>query len=758
MLFRFLLVFSLLFSSNPVFSENLDGYDLFKMLGAENLGQNNIGQGFHFINNGQHYIIKLTKIVPYGGSEDGNIRLFEVVDHIGQAPADSVSKDLQMKPYSPEGVNAGEGGVVDGVGGDGSGSSGGYGLGDGIADGVGIGAIVYGAGTMYTAGYSLSTGIASQLRNNFKNNLNQNRIYAENLGKAAASIKEASSMIDSATSSMVGDMLSKVNNEIPEDHKAKQMLEDRLKPAECDVKGAGNSFFGMPSDFQVAYLSGDLSRVSEYIELLNDPKNLSSFCLQQLRGLTNGSGVISLSKVEPNLPTSPIDTFEFKTKNTSSEGSLVRHLANKYQVQWSDTFGMQASTTQEKIAYSTGLAMLKSADRRLADGQFGKGASHAKASELLLNVSSGFTEGFAEAAQELAETAPILASALKNFVVDGINDPSTMVEKSQTLLNAVPEIADAIKQDLIKDFEIIKNGSSFERSKLLGKVALDVSVSFITGGTTKIIKSTGSTAAKVVRKTTDAKLVKKIRNTFSRSEYDDFVLGRALEKSGNIDMKLIKRAGSRLEEGVKELAQKGIKLSDNAKDYLANQILHEDKILKRTLSKDEIITLGRRYTKFEKIIPNLPKSSYSGNIYRAINKEVNLPNGVVIKNTPEEVFKLHYHSYTFNHRFSTVGDVGLYATTGKSIKEVIPTILDETSQKLDDLIVGKLNVDLDGLLDLSASSVGLKNLEKMGITLERIIQERYDYTQAIGHVSRKKGIKGIKFQSQYSNQVNIVIF
>lgn len=740
-LLNILIVVSLIWNSHPVFAQNLsDDTVFFDNPQADTLTRNDIGKMYHFVIDGRDYAVKFVRIAPYPANANGEIRLFEAQKDLGPIDA-GVSKDkIHMQPYEGETVDEGN---MDS-------SSGGYGFKDGVADGVGLGLKIYGAGSAYTTGYSISTSIATQLRDGFIRNLEANRKYADNLGKSAAKARAAGAVYDAATSSLAGSILGTVDTEIAETPEIQRRIEERLKPAKCEVSGGSGGFVNMPNDFQMAYLEGDLGRVSEYVELLNDPQALSSFCKGQLKSLTNGNGILSLKKIVPSLKPSPLENSNFKTYPTTSEGAMVRHLANQYQVEWSRSSGLSVATPHQTEAYTAGLALLRSADNRLALGEYDLGKAHAQASEILLNVAAGLTDGFVEAGKELVELAPALADGIKNFVLEGVENPESILTKSHNLFEAVPEIVDGIKQGLIKDYKTILHGSAYERSVLVGRVGMDAAIGFVTGGTVKVVSKVGETAGDVG---------KILRSRMGDTRYDHYLRGRALEKTANLNLDLIGEKAKVLESVNSSMVDKGITLSDNANDYLANQILHEEIIYgKQSLTSAKLDQLAKQYHRMESVFPMIDKSVYQGPAFRGIAKELALKNGTILYPTADDVMSFTYHGYAGSSRFASIGESQLYLTIASDLDAAIPTIVKETGLNVNELVFDSVNINKSGLLDVSGSELGLRNLDKLSLNLKALTHNNYEVTQMLADLARKEGFTGILYQSAKSELTNIVVY
>ena len=714
---------------------------------------------------GYQLIVRLKKVIPYPASSDGKLRVFKVLQEtkvdpntLKDAPA-IVKNPPSFEVPGSQGAQVGEGSSSGGSssGGQGHGSEG---SGTGWSDTAQAGMLIVGAGQAFQAGVNFSMGIANQLRNQHKANLGITRQYGVALNQTAQKVEKASSAYNNATGYVAGTRSGQVPTNKTEAYNKDVVSESST---ECLVDINDGTFFNMPKEFQQAYLNGNMEVVSKYTELLLSGESVSDFCKSHLGTLTSPNKLISIQVTRPELDESPFEKYNFSSPLNLHEGTLIRKLANKYQVEWAHSHAMDNMTPEEQQSYLTGVGYLKAADHSLARGDFQQSYTQVKTSEILLNIAQGFKDGLLEATDELVKTAPIIAKNLKDLVISGLNDPEYVVEATQRLINNIPEVYKAIKKDLIKNYEVIQNGSAYERSVLAGKIAFDAGVGFITGGTVKIATKGVNVLNNVVKKTKIAQTAKRIKQSLPKLNYDHHIRGRTLAKEIDINSDLVAKQAQRLKNVDIELRSTGIQLSDNAKDFLAGQIVNERDILgkAKSFSQTKLNAIAKKYNQFEKAFPELETSAVNTRLMRGVPKSLKLPNNVIAETTKENVFDFHRYTYTASGRYTMPGDVGLYTTIGDKIEDAGKTIMLEMGEKsLKNIQLGTAKVTSDKILDLSSSTVGRANLDKLGIQLNDLTKvENYTTTHSLGHLARKNGFDGLIFDSaKRAGSKNLVIF
>ncbi len=242
-------------------------------------------------------------------------------------------------------------------------------------------------------------------------------------------------------------------------------------------------------------------------------------------------------------------------------------------------------------------------------------------------------------------------------------------------------------------------------------------------------------------------------------------LGNELGAVGNIETLLTQTGHPALiayTKATKEMAETGVKISQDANRFLANQARYGENILGRgkNFSQDDIIRIATSYEDLSRNIDKITPTSINSEVWRAVPEIIKDKTGKIIaKNNVETVFDFHKGINLSNGRYSAPGDSALYASMGKK-EDAWQTVFEELGDYANqDLILNSKHYKLDKVLDLTNP----KTKEILGITKEMItlkeINSMYELTHQLGNTAKSKGYQAIKFPSAtLSDGVNLIIF
>lgn len=441
-------------------------------------------------------------------------------------------------------------------------------------------------------------------------------------------------------------------------------------------------------------------------------------------------------------PKSPLIYHPFSSDPTSVQGSYVRSLAYDYQEEWVRQRGFSSDSTKREL-FRTGALLVDQSDFAFASGNDQSGYAYGQAARVTLDILRGFTDGVVETTSGIIKTIPAVGQALRDMAVAIKNDPNVVFTAAGKIYRAIPAVYDHVKADVIKNWNTIKNGSPYERSVLLGKAATQAAVIYFTAG----IGETGEIVS----------ATEELTSTAITEQYQQFLEGEAFKdvlSSSDVANKV-----DRFQNAVQSLKREGVQLSQDAHDFVGNQIAYENQILGigKQFTPSQIQSMGRAAHDFEKILLKANATPIEETAYRGIVKNFWLRQEVAAQNTAESAAQYPIHSYYRSGRFSSVTETGEYSVLTNDAELAKRTIVAETNQSVDNLIITKTTIKMDRTLDLTDS----KTRRLFGADHMKNIADPNSYleSQALGHMARRAGFEGIKMNSvQAPEATNVVRF
>ncbi|MCO5113652.1 MAG: hypothetical protein M9899_05710 [Bdellovibrionaceae bacterium] len=222
----------------------------------------------------------------------------------------------------------------------------------------------------------------------------------------------------------------------------------------------------------------DYAKISRLIELsLNSKEGL----LPELQDYTKDGRLFLPEKLNPSLGDSPLSGLDLNLDQSTQIGQTATRVANQLQTAWAVEKGLQGSSNKNILRHVTSLAMFQQALGTVVQSHI-DALNYFKLSSLIMESGAGFHAGLAEAIEGTIKSIPILAKAGFNFAKNAMTQEGYLEDSFFTLLDNIPTITQAIWAQMIDSWDIIQNGSAYERSKLVGSLSLDVIIGFATGG------------------------------------------------------------------------------------------------------------------------------------------------------------------------------------------------------------------------------------------------------------------------------------
>lgn len=619
---------------------------------------------------------------------------------------------------------------------------------------------------------TISKGIRHQLQNSYKDNIRTNTQQGKSFENKAVSTRARTKEYVKHSKAQTGQRLSQVKisqtgpgvGGAPLSEYEKALL----KPAECNVNPVNGTVQDLPEDLKISFAQKNSSRLAEYSDLLIENEGVSDFCKGQLRAITTPDKVFEPRSVRPSLPESPLSRHRFQTSLDTAEGKLVRQVSNKFQLEWLERDGFRYAERHEAAAYLTGVALLQSADSAFVQGAVKQGYNYARSSEMLLDISRGLWDGVVEdGLTALVQAVPVLAEAglktsfnLARAQVDPAFAREYLPELANQVITAVPEVISQIYTDLVKDYDTAVNGDSYSRSRLLGRVAFDVALDYLTAGSTRVLNKGSAIATKSVRRSAGSHLKDLARDVLGDSAYYDGIRGKALNP--RITPERIERKARRFQRIHREMNTRGISMSEKGQDYLTNLVANNGRNGLPLFSDEDLVGLMDQYQSLETSLGALQISGFRGDVHRMIPKQIELKSGDLLDLSPEKIFELHPGSIMANGRASMPGRMALYTMIGKDFSDIKDTLIKEVrATDADKYWKGSTFVESENILDLAPDSkAGAANLKTLKLTTEDLVKaDDMLLPQAIGHLLDETDIEGVILPSRHNPKVNnLIIF
>jgi hypothetical protein len=452
------------------------------------------------------------------------------------------------------------------------------------------------------------------------------------------------------------------------------------------------------------------------------------------------------------------DHGQFKTKVYSSEGQIVRRLANRYQSMWAQSGGLKVLTGDEKARYVLGATALTLADRMLADAgnndlALQRAAGLLELANTIADSISGFVDGVAHSIESIVKAVPELAKLAGNGIYNLLTDPVEAWNITQDFIMSLPEVGGAIMSALVKDYDVLKKGNAYQRGELLGRYALDILSMVGSAGAGVAVKGAttgarvgelGSVIVKTAPLGTVARGAKILENSFELLD--------KMPKAARDMFKSLKN-----DEMSTAVGQAYIKAVSSGKIATANYLEKVAANGFKVASPSELKAMAEAHSKVMDKMESIPGVSKTVTVTRAARRDLMI-NGKLIRDNPELLFEKHKKNFSLDHRYTIggeLGDGGLYVTEG-SIALTKDVLAAETKLPLNELFIAEKQFTMNNLLDLGNADV----VRSLGIDPSVINRfDDYTWTQMIGDAAKRKDFGGIIFPSTKNPAINnIVIF
>ncbi len=517
--------------------------------------------------------------------------------------------------------------------------------------------------------------------------------------------------------------------------------------------------------FLKAVKDGQIGKAQRIAEILFNQKDAkqSSLAAKKFNAFMP-NGIVNAKSF--GLTAAPLDEYKPYADLGTPAGQLVRRIANRAQSYWVETNGYSQSSQVNRGKYLAALSIMVQGDRAFAKSDANLGYSLMDIAQALLDGSRGFARGLKEGTIESVKSIPSVVKGLGQLLKFVVTDPKAAIEASANIITLSPEIGESLLLytiGLTKDFV---NASAEKKGEMLGDFASDVVFGVITEGA----GSVAVRAAKGLRIIESASGVASgIKMVFLKGE-----LGAALKKSGRELIEHMPQLTLQRLEGLKTILkvdpvgartaleslrvlQAGeVSASTGAGEFIGKLLASKSSSL---IDPTTIETTLKKYSKFEKAMAELPKSSIDEEVWRGINKKIT-KNGIKVDAISGDVFELSPFNSVSDHRFSIgglEGEKALYATLGTKEQAERVILHENRKSTLDQLIFSSNRIQSNRVLDLRNTDV----LVRLGIledVNELIKSESHLAGQVLGHLARKNNFEAIIFQSYYDNGMNIVIF
>lgn len=507
---------------------------------------------------------------------------------------------------------------------------------------------------------------------------------------------------------------------------------------------------------------GKAQRIAEVLLNQKDPQE-SSLAAQKLRAFMP-NGIVNAKSF--NLKPAALDDYKPQAELGTPAGQVVRKIANRAQSYWVETDGYSQSSEVNRGQYLAALSIMVQGDRAFANNDANLGYSLMDVAQALLDGSRGFARGLKDGTVESIKSIPSVVKGVGQLLKFAATDPKAAVDAAADIIVHSPEIAENLvlyTLGVAKDFV---NAPAEKKGEMLGHFSSEVVIGVITNGA----GSVAARAAKGLRIVESAaEAAKAMKTVFLKGE-----LGEAFKRSGRELVEQIPQLNQQRLEGLKtilkvdpegarmalgslNILQTGeITSSAGAGEFIGKLLASKNPSLKSPATIENALM---KYNKFEKVMGELPKSSFDEDVWRGIDKKIT-KNGIKVDATKEDVFELSPFNSASDHRFSIGGAEGenaLYATLGTR-EQAERVILNETQKKsLDQLVLSSKRFQSDRVLDLRNT----QELARLGIlddVSELVRTKSHLDGQVLGHLARKHNFEAIIFPSNFGNGINIVVF
>lgn len=255
----------------------------------------------------------------------------------------------------------------------------------------------------------------------------------------------------------------------------------------------------LENQVQNALIAKNYSKISELIEVsLNSEDGL----LPELSRYTNNDRVFLPETINPSLGASPLSGLELNLDQKTQVGQVATRVANKIQTAWAVERGLKNSSSKNVLRHISSLGFYQQG-LDVAEYNQIEALNYFSLSSLIIDSGMGFSSGISEAFESSITSIPILANAGFNFAKNAATKEGYLEETYLSLVENLPVITQAIQTQLIEAWDLVQNGSAYERSKLVGNLSFEVLTTFATGGSSALAIRGGKVAT-ITKKSAEA--------------------------------------------------------------------------------------------------------------------------------------------------------------------------------------------------------------------------------------------------------------
>jgi len=481
-------------------------------------------------------------------------------------------------------------------------------------------------------------------------------------------------------------------------------------------------------------------------------------------GIINSEGVVHIGNLTQGKLASPLDSRQWQTPKETSEGEIVRRLANKYQKIYLESNGLRVLKSQEKARFVLGQMALGLGDQNLARGFFERGSTFLAMADTLVDSLLGMPYGAGEGLLSFAKSIPEMGVLLSKGVEQWWEDPVASWGAVAAFAADLPELGGMIPVILSHKYQEMRAATDFERGKILGRALFDVALSIGAVGEVKIIQSLSSVekfeAAAAMAASASLKTAVQEGAVLEGLGKAAAPIAKAVEEMPAAAREvLVRYARSSPEVAVKLAAAKA--------KVLAQGEVPTARFIDKMMASDAPISLSEVdevvdvHIKLMKELPQIPKTEFSGMVTRGIKKgQVPDGKGGMRSLTEADILELSPTNSATEHRFSIGGELGekaqYFVIGGKA--EAIPGIILELDAKGPaEVLFSETKVTSTRVLDTTDPAVEAV-LVKLGIETISDPSPIYNFTQALGNAARANGFDGMIVLPSKMKGRNLVIF
>jgi hypothetical protein len=351
-------------------------------------------------------------------------------------------------------------------------------------DAAGFAGVAISAGNTFNGILGANSKAAEGLRNEIQNDISTGDFYVDAAREGQVQAEKNAISNSGRAGAYTGAVSKSIKNTIFPNGAPQRGLP---KEAECSIAVDKASLADMPAAYLEAMARGDVAVLAKYVELTyGDESKVTDFCLRNIKSLTDANRLIKIATIRGGLQLkNPLEFAELKTEVSTHQGALVRRVANRYLVEWSETNGLETYRPAQLAAYNAGLSQVLAADKDFVSGRSEVGFIRLKAAEWFLRIANGFLDGLSGGIKEVSETLPALGEALQKMAYEVSSDPFKAVEYAEKAFLSIPEVLKQAEDYILLKSDLFLTGNAYQRSKVIGEISVDVTVGWLTGGAVK---------------------------------------------------------------------------------------------------------------------------------------------------------------------------------------------------------------------------------------------------------------------------------